>query len=64
MMNYRQTLDYLYSSLRSFQDTGGDAYKPGLERIESLVRLLATRNADTRPCMSPGQTARGPFRTS
>ena len=39
-MNYRQTLDYLYSSLRSFQDTGGDAYKPGLERIESLVRLL------------------------
>ena len=39
-MNYAQTLDYLYSSLRSFQDAGGDAYKPGLERIESFMTYL------------------------
>lgn len=39
-MNYAQTLDYLYSSLRSFQDAGGDAYKPGLERIEQFMTYL------------------------
>ena len=39
-MNYAQTLEYLYSSLRSFQDAGVDAYKPGLERIESFMTYL------------------------
>lgn len=39
-MNYAQTLDYLYSSLRSFQDAGSDAYKPGLERIEGFMTYL------------------------
>lgn len=39
-MNYAQTLEYLYSSLRSFQDAGGDAYKPGLERIEQFMTYL------------------------
>lgn len=39
-MNYAQTLEYLYSSLRSFQDAGGDAYKPGLDRIEQFMTYL------------------------
>ncbi len=39
-MNYTQTLDYLYTSLRSFQDAGGDAYKPGLDRIEEFMTYL------------------------
>ena len=39
-MNYAQTLDYLYSSLRSFQDAGSDAYKPGLDRIEGFMTYL------------------------
>lgn len=39
-MTYAQTLDYLYSSLRSFQESGSDAYKPGLERIESFMTYL------------------------
>lgn len=39
-MNYAQTLEYLYSSLRSFQDAGSDAYKPGLERIEEFMTYL------------------------
>lgn len=39
-MNYAQTLDYLYSSLRSFQDAGSDAYKPGLDRIDNFMTYL------------------------
>lgn len=39
-MNYAQTLDYLYSSLRSFQDVGGAAYKAGLDRIEHFMTYL------------------------
>ncbi len=39
-MNYTQTLDYLFTSLPSFQDVGSDAYKPGLERITDFCRHL------------------------
>ncbi len=39
-MNYTQTLDFLYSSLTSFQQKGASAYKPGLERITAFCRLL------------------------
>lgn len=39
-MTYAQTLDYLYSSLRSFQDAGTEAYKPGLDRIENFMTYL------------------------
>jgi len=39
-MNYTQTLDFLFSSLTSFQDKGASAYKPGLERIAAFCRHL------------------------
>ncbi|MFI3328147.1 MAG: folylpolyglutamate synthase/dihydrofolate synthase family protein [Rikenellaceae bacterium] len=39
-MNYSQTTEYLFSAMPSFQNVGGDAYKPGLERIESFCNLL------------------------
>lgn len=39
-MNYTQTLDYLFSSLTSFQEKGASAYKPGLERIAAFCRHL------------------------
>ncbi len=39
-MNYTQTLDFLYSSLTSFQEKGASAYKPGLERITAFCRHL------------------------
>ncbi len=39
-MNYTQTLDYLFTSLPSFQQVGSDAYKPGLERITDFCRHL------------------------
>ena len=39
-MNYTETLDYLFSSMPSFQQVGGDAYKPGLERITEFCRSI------------------------
>ena len=39
-MNYTETLDYLFSSMPSFQQVGGDAYKPGLERITEFCRAI------------------------
>lgn len=39
-MNYTETLDYLFSSMPSFQQVGGDAYKPGLERIVEFCRTI------------------------
>ncbi len=37
-MNYSQCCEWLYKQFASFQITGGKAYKPGLERIEELMR--------------------------
>ncbi len=39
-MNYTETLEYLFSSMPSFQQVGGDAYKPGLERIAEFCRSI------------------------
>ncbi len=39
-MNYTQTLEYLFTSMPSFQNVGSDAYKPGLERITEFCRHL------------------------
>ena len=39
-MNDTETLDYLFSSMPSFQQVGGDAYKPGLERIAEFCRSI------------------------
>ena len=39
-MNYAQTIEFLYSSMPSFQRVGGDAYKPGLERVTAFCQHL------------------------
>ncbi len=39
-MNYRQTTEYLFTAMPSFQNVGGDAYKPGLERIDNFCCAL------------------------
>ena len=35
-MDYKQTIDFLFSSFPMFEKIGGGAYHPGLERIEAL----------------------------
>ena len=39
-MNYSETLEFLFTSMPSFQRVGGDAYKPGLERIASFCQHI------------------------
>ena len=39
-MNYTETLDFLFTAMPSFQRVGGDAYKPGLERIAAFCKHL------------------------
>ena len=39
-MNYTETLEFLFTSLPSFQRVGGEAYKPGLERIASFCQHI------------------------
>ena len=39
-MNYTETLDFLFTAMPSFQRVGGDAYKPGLERIAAFCAHL------------------------
>lgn len=39
-MNYTQTLEFLFSSMPSFQERGVCAYKPGLERVTAFCRHL------------------------
>ena len=39
-MNYSETLEFLFTSMPSFQRVGGEAYKPGLERIASFCQHI------------------------
>ncbi len=39
-MNYRETTEYLFTAMPSFQNVGGEAYKPGLERISDFCATL------------------------
>lgn len=39
-MDYKETLQTLYSMLPDFQQVGADAYKPGLDRIERFADSL------------------------
>lgn len=39
-MNYTETIDYLFTSLPTFQQDGALAYKPGLERVSEFCRKI------------------------
>lgn len=39
-MNYKETVDYLYQATPCYQNQGGDAYKPGLERMQQMCEAI------------------------
>ncbi len=39
-MNYRETTEYLFGAMPSFQNVGSEAYKPGLERMQEFCSLI------------------------
>ncbi len=58
-MNYQQTLEYLFTSLPSFQNIGGDAYKPGLERISEFCTHLGDPHSKYHTIHVAGTNGKG-----
>ena len=55
MMNYRETIDFLYSQTPQFQQIGAAAYKPGLDTVRCLASLFGNPQERLR-CVHVGGT--------
>ncbi|MDO5035584.1 MAG: folylpolyglutamate synthase/dihydrofolate synthase family protein [Porphyromonas sp.] len=58
-MTYQETLDYLFTQLPVFQNIGGSAYKPGLERVDALLELCGHPERDLRTIHVAGTNGKG-----
>ncbi len=58
-MNYQETLEYLFTAMPSFQNIGGDAYKPGLERIAEFCSRLGDPHLKYRVIHIAGTNGKG-----
>lgn len=58
-MNYKQTLEYLYSSLPMFHRIGSAAYKPNLDNTIALCRLLGNPEDKFRSVHIAGTNGKG-----
>ena len=58
-MNYRDTIDYLYTSLPMFQQVGSAAYKEGLENTLAFDRLLGHPHTAYRSIHVAGTNGKG-----
>lgn len=58
-MNYKETLDYLYSRLPVFHLTGGDAYKPGLDNTIRLMNSLDNPHVKFKSIHIAGTNGKG-----
>lgn len=58
-MTYHEAIDFLYTETKSFEETGGDAYKPGLERVEALLSLLGNPHKALRTIHVAGTNGKG-----
>lgn len=58
-MTYRETLELLYSLMPDFQKVGAEAYKPGLERIESFVAYLGNPDMQFQTIHVAGTNGKG-----
>ncbi|MFI3282228.1 MAG: folylpolyglutamate synthase/dihydrofolate synthase family protein [Rikenellaceae bacterium] len=58
-MTYSETLTYLFTAMPSFQNIGGDAYKPGLERITQFCEVLGNPHRKYRVIHIAGTNGKG-----
>ncbi len=58
-MDYKESIEYLFTAMPSFQNVGGDAYKPGLERIESFCEMLGDPQRSYRVIHVAGTNGKG-----
>ena len=58
-MDYETTLEYLFHAMPPFQQVGGDAYKPGLDRIRNFCRSLGDPQNDFLTVHIAGTNGKG-----
>lgn len=58
-MDYKETLDFLYAQLPVFETQGAHAYKPGLERVEEMDKLLGHPHTQYRTIHVGGTNGKG-----
>ena len=58
-MKYKEILQYLYERTPSFQDIGGAAYKPGLDRAIALDDALRCPHRNYRIIHVAGTNGKG-----
>ncbi len=58
-MDYRATLDYLYSQIPAFHREGASAYKPGLERVLELSSYFGNPHLKLRTVHVAGTNGKG-----
>ena len=46
-MTYQQTIDYLFAATPQFEQQGGSAYKPGLERVLAMAEAIGSPHLGT-----------------
>ena len=58
-MTYQETLEFLYAQLPVFESQGAHAYKPGLERVEAMDKILGHPHRKYRTIHVAGTNGKG-----
>ena len=58
-MTYQETLDFLYGQLPVFESVGAHAYKPGLERVLAMDRILGEPHKKYKTIHVAGTNGKG-----
>lgn len=59
VMNYQETIEYLFAQLPVFESQGAHAYKPGLERCEGMDDILGHPHRQFRTIHIAGTNGKG-----
>lgn len=58
-MTYQETTEYLFSQLPQFEKEGASGYKPGLERVETLLELCGSPHKQLTTLHIAGSNGKG-----
>ncbi|MBI34140.1 MAG: tetrahydrofolate synthase [Flavobacteriales bacterium] len=58
-MNYKKTTDFLFKQFPAFQKKGESAYKPGLDRVSKLSKLVANPHKKFKSIHIAGTNGKG-----
>ena len=58
-MNYKKTIDFLFTQFPSYQKEGGNAFKPGLDRILKMSELAENPHEKFKSIHIAGTNGKG-----